>query len=403
LRLKAYILSIVMLLSGFSNRVFAGSETHKISFDFYGDVIEFTATDLCAIPFTGTVTDEAIKTFYNKVAATDYKSALDAINAYKQQHNPDDWVYYQLVRRTAQAMAPKNDNYNRYTLYKWFLLCKSGYDAQLKIVDDKLLFYVRSDEDIFDIPSFYIGDKKYVCLNYHDYNFNIDFDKAVAHMVPVGIPGADSKFSYRLTQAPRIKAGNYAEKDLAFNYHDVNYHFRVRLSEEVRKMFTNYPVADYELYFNMPLTSETYNSLIPQLKENIRGMSTKEGVDYLMHFTRYAFLYQSDGQNFGREKRLSPEQTLLYDQSDCEDRAALFYCLVKEIYNLPMIVLAFPQHLSIAVKFDKPQGKAIMHNGKAYSVCEPTPQAQDLPIGRLPANLASEVYQVAYEYDPTGK
>ncbi len=400
---KAYILSIALLLSIFPGWLSGKEDTRRVSFDFYGDVIEFAATDLTSVPFSGALTDDAIATFYSQVAAADYKPAIDAITAYKQQHNPDDWVYYQLVRKAAQALAPKKDNYNRYTLYKWFLLCKSGYDAQLKIVDGKLLFYVRSDEDIFDIPSFHIGNKKYICLNYHDYNFDIDFGKAVAHKVPVSVPDAINKFSYRLTQAPRIKSGNYAEKELAFNYHDVNYHFRVRLSEEVKKMFTNYPVADYQLYFNMPLTSETYNSLIPQLRENVRSMSTKEGVDYLMHFTRYAFLYQNDGQNFGREKRLSPEQTLLYDQSDCEDRAALFYCLVKEVYNLPMIVLAFSQHLSIAVKFDKPMGRAIMYNGKAYSVCEPTPQAQDLPIGRLPANVASETYQVAYEYDPAAK
>jgi hypothetical protein len=30
-----------------------------------------------------------------------------------------------------------------------------------------------------------------------------------------------------------------------------------------------------------------------------------------MRFTRYAFLYENDQDNFGKEKRLSPEQTLL--------------------------------------------------------------------------------------------
>ncbi|MEI2740451.1 MAG: hypothetical protein V9F01_16890 [Chitinophagaceae bacterium] len=60
---------------------------------------------------------------------------------------------------------------------------------------------------------------------------------------------------------------------------------------------------------------------------------------------------------------MSPEQTLLYEQSDCEDRAALFFCLVKEIYNLPMIVLAYPEHVTIAVKFNKPVGTPIIYNG----------------------------------------
>ncbi|MEJ7682224.1 MAG: hypothetical protein WKG06_31120 [Segetibacter sp.] len=103
-------------------------------------------------------------------------------------------------------------------------------------------------------------------------------------------------------------------------------------------------------------------------------MNQKNGVDYLMRFTRYAFPYEKDTENFGAEKRLSPEQTLLYDHSDCDDRAALFFYLVKELYNLPMIVLSYPEHISIAVKFDKSIGNPIVYMGNDYSICEPTPQ-----------------------------
>src|SRR5690606_36171241 len=97
------------------------------------------------------------------------------------------------------------------------------------------------------------------------------------------------------------------------------------------------------------LSRETYNSLIPALKKTVKKMKPRNGVDYLMRFTRYAFLFAPDTEKFGNEKRLSPEQTLLYEESDCEDRAALFFYLVKEIYDLPMIVLAFPSHVTIAV------------------------------------------------------
>ena len=75
------------------------------------------------------------------------------------------------------------------------------------------------------------------------------------------------------------------------------------------------------------MSKQTYNSLIPALKDIVGRMNTKNGIDYLMHFTRYAFLYERDTDVFGREKRLSPEETLLYDYSDCEDRAALFFSL----------------------------------------------------------------------------
>jgi hypothetical protein len=119
-----------------------------------------------------------------------------------------------------------------------------------------------------------------------------------------------------------------------------------------------------------------------------------------MRFTRYAFLFETDTKVFGSEKRLSPEQTLLYDQSDCEDRAALFFYLVKEVYDLPMIVLSFPAHVTVAVKLEKPVGKTILYNGEKYSVCEPTPQKEDLRIGELMPALRNTAFEIVYAYRP---
>jgi hypothetical protein len=165
-------------------------------------------------------------------------------------------------------------------------------------------------------------------------------------------------------------------------------------------IFKNYPVVDFESYFNIPLSKETYGSLIPLLKRNIKGMSQIKGVDYLMRFTRNAFLYEPDEDNFGKEKRLSPEQTLFSDYSDCDDRAALFFYLVKEIYNLPMITLLYPTHITMAVKFEKAVGKPISYNGSNYYVCEPTPQKKDLKIGEVSANLKNKSFEIVYQYQP---
>jgi hypothetical protein len=86
--------------------------------------------------------------------------------------------------------------------------------------------------------------------------------------------------------------------------------------------------------------------------------------------------------------------------SDCDDRAALFFYLVKEIYNLPMITLLYPTHITMAVQFDKPVGKPIIYMGKIYSLCEPTPQAEDLRIGQVASKLKNTPYKVVYQYIP---
>lgn len=66
-----------------------------------------------------------------------------------------------------------------------------------------------------------------------------------------------------------------------------------------------------------------------------------------------------------------------------------------------MIVLSFPQHITIAVKFDKPIGNPIVYKGNDYWVCEPTPQKEDLRIGDLLPNLRKVPYDVVYSYYPS--
>jgi hypothetical protein len=378
----------------------SGQGTPGTSFNFFGDNVSLPYQNSQFVDFAGPLSQEAINHFYQKVNNASYDGVIGSLLQYKQQHQPDDWLYYQLIRKTAQAISPKAENYHRYTLYKWFFLVKSGYDAMLCIAGDKLLFYVQSNDNIYNIPFRMKEGKQYVCLNYHDYGNNIDFEKNQFSEVTIDLPQATSIFSYKLTQLPKFSEQDYLEKELRFAYNQNEYRFKIKINPQVKNIFANYPAADYSEYFSAPLSKETYATLIPALKKNLKGLSTKNGVDYLMHFTRYAFGFEPDTENFGQEKRLTPEQTLLYENSDCEDRVALFFYLVKEIYNLPMIVLSYPKHVTIAVRFDKPVGKTIEYNGSRYSICEPTPQRKDLSVGQMLPELRHTAYEVAYVYNP---
>ena len=368
--------------------------------DFYEHTFNFTADETITIKFDGDLNKEAVVSFYNEISKSNHQSIINSLLKYKADYKLNDWLYYQLIRKTAQQLSPKNINYNRYTLYKWFLMNKSGYDAKLAIGNNQLIFYVFNDEDIADIPFFMVDDKKYMCLNYHD--FGRLFNKESVYIpVKINIPEATHSFSYKVTRLPDFKPEQYTEKQISFNYKQKPYHFKIKVSSEIEGIFANYPVVDFATYFNIPLSRETYQSFIPILKDKLKKMSKKNGVDYLMRFTRYAFLYEDDEANYGKEKRLSPEQTLFTESSDCDDRAALFFYLVKEIYNLPMIAMLYPTHITMAVEFEKPIGDVVIYQGKSYSVCEPTPQKQNLKIGQMAANLRNIPYQIVYAYAPS--
>jgi hypothetical protein len=378
----------------------SNASANTIQFDFCGEPITFDF-DLALVPTAPVLSNEAsITAFYQNLNSSDYDAIIKALLAYKEKFKPDDWLFYQLIRQAAQQISPKTADYHRYTLYKWYFLTRLGYDALLATSGNYILFYVRSDENTYNIPNRVVNGRQYVCLNYHDYGNNIDFQKNIFSIVDLSIPDARNTFSYKITHLPEFRPTDYQEKNLQFSYNEYDYHFKVKLNSKIQTLFNNYPVVDYALYLNIPLSQETYRSLIPLLKKNVKGLSTKNGVDYLMHFTRYAFMFEPDEKRFGSEKRLSPEQTLLFEQSDCEDRVALFFCLVKEIYNLPMIVLTYPRHVTIAVQFDKPVGKPIIYNGNKYTVCEPTPQKSNLQLGQLLPELNKAPYEVVYTYSP---
>jgi hypothetical protein len=282
-------ISLVIICCCFKAEILFGqNKDAAIRFDFYGDQIEFILDRSFITDFTGVPSQSSIDSFYERVEKSNYTSALNALTAYKEKYKPDDWLYYQLIRKTAQQISPKTENYKRYTLYKWFLITRSGYDAILTFAGDQLLFYVRSDENIYNIPTHIYQGKQYICLNFHDYK-NIDFEKDKFSAFSINLADAKNTFSYKITHLPNFRPGDYLEKDIRFNYYEQDYYFRVKINPEIKTIFANYPVVDYESYFNIPLSRQTYMSLIPVLKRSVKGLSKKNGVDYLMRFTRYAF------------------------------------------------------------------------------------------------------------------
>jgi hypothetical protein len=378
---------------------YAQERTAHVKLELYNDMFEVNVPRPAISTLEGPLTKQSILKLNDQANAADLQPLVTALSNYKQKHQLNDWLYYQFVRRVAQQIAPKQVDYAQYTYYKWYLMTRSGYDARLALANNKLIFYIYNDEDISDIPFFMVDGKKYTCLNYHDFP-NADLHQDPPFPIKISVKGAIDPFSYEVTRMPDLEPASYFDKELAFTYQNKTYSFKVRLNEQVDSLFANYPGVDFKTYFNIPLTRETYSSLIPTLKKNVAGMKQKQGVDYLMRFTRYAFLYETDEQNFGKEKRMSPEETLFSKYSDCDDRAALFFYLVKEIYDLPMIALLYPTHITMAVGFDKPVGRSIIYQGKAFSVCEPTLQPDDLPIGQLSAKYQKQQYQVVYHYEP---
>lgn len=325
--------------------------------------------------------------------------AVDKINALQKELKLADWLVYQLIRRVAEQINSKYEDYTQYTITKYALLTAVGFEPVIYTSKEKILLYVKSSDTIYNLPNKRINGKQYVCLNYHDYAFQINFqlEKFYKQFEQIEKEGRD--FHYNITYLPSFQKSSYVEKTISFNYRHKLESFRVPVYTEMQDYFTNYPVTEYRYQFNIPFSEITYNTLIPELKSRVKKLTLEKGVEYLMLFVRDGFEFETDTKLFGREKRLSAEETLISSSSDCEDRSALFFSLVKEIYDLPMAILSYPEHVNVAVLLPKTRGIPITINNKRFTICEPTPQKLKRGIGWLSKELRKEPYEIAYVYN----
>ncbi len=217
-----YKLLMILFLSVSSVSAMA----QNYSFEFYEGTFNFELDKSSDIAIPQELSQKSVSDFYQEMDSGNYQPLLSKLLEYKHKHKLNDWIYYQLIRKTAQQISPKAENYHRYTLYKWFFLAKSGYDARLGIGDNKLIFYVRNTENINDIPFFMEDGHKYMCLNYHDYG-KIDFVNEQIIPAKISLPESKTAFSYKVTRMPDFKPETYTQKDIKFEYDQRSYHFQV--------------------------------------------------------------------------------------------------------------------------------------------------------------------------------
>ena len=391
---------IFLLLLQFQNRAFSFEAGNGISIDFLGDTLSISTIERIHLQtplnYDQTSVEQTVELLTSSRSSHEI---MGQIKTLKDKKELCDWLVYQLIRKTANQLIAKDNDYLGYTIAKWFLLKKMGYNAMMTLENDRVLLFVESNDIIYNIPLKMVDGKQYVCLNFHDYNYSTKI--STDELIVKSNKDITTPFSFQITQLPKLSSDQYEEKSLTFEYGNQIEKINIKINSSLKNYFLNYPTTEYSNQFNIPFSEETKNSLVTALRKKTSGMTMKDGLEYIMYFTRYAFLFEKDSDYFGREKRLSPEETLLYSKSDCEDRSALFYALVKEIYNLPMIILSYPDHVTVGVKLDKPIGSPISYGDELYTIFEPTPQRKDLKIGQLNNHLKSKSFEVAFAYHPS--
>lgn len=391
-KLYTILFSILFLfpIFSFGKDVALASNEKNINLKFYNESIDLIFDDRIIIDAPYENSETSITIFYKNMEATPYQSLLENLENYKRKLSLNDWLYYELIRSTLnEVYTHKSDRQKELTA--WFLLSKAGYNTRLTYLGVFIFVYVHSEENIFETPM--IEEKGRMFINLSSIYNNIDTKGALLNMLPL-TPNRDGKiFSFDLSQLPKF---NPVEKnrDLSFQWRDQTYNLNIKFDLNLIHMMENYPIFEEVSYIQTPLSNLATQSLLPQLNEIIKDKTEKEALEILAIFTRSAFRYKEDNDYFGKNKPMIGDEVFHYPYSDCEDRSALFYFLVKELLHLPMIVIAYSDHLTIAVATSQPIGSPILHGKRKYYICDPTGPSNSEEIGTPPRGYRNKQFEV---------
>jgi len=330
----------------------------NISFSLYGQEIEIRADPDIFCSQQIAFNQLAINQLWNDIIASDYSELLYQLYDYKNKLNLNDWGYFKLCDATAKVLSKENTNYKR--AITWALMNLSGYRVKIGISDQSCHLMIPTLQKIYSTYSMNINNEKYYIL---------DFKGDKIHTYEQDFKGADKYLDlniYRpLNLAENIRKTKLTSKN--------SYNWEIEVNKNVIDFYNDYPLVDFSVYFNAPMTPVTKNSLIAKLNTQLEGKTDRQKVELLLHFVQNAFHYKTDMEQFGREKFFFPDECFFYPYSDCEDRSVLFSYLVRWFLDYDVLGVQYPLPLATAVALPGTiTGDYIEFNGENYTICDPT-------------------------------
>lgn len=389
--MSRFALSLFLFLCFFSGK--AQESLKDIIVPFYTEKIKLTYSPELIDFKDPVISEKGLVQFFKSLAGKNYSPLLKSLRQSKSVLLLNDWFYYQLMSNTTEQLLQGESSYTK-ELFCWFLLSQSGFDTRLAYFDQEVYLYVYTNDDIFEAPIINDADKQFVNLSRV---FDTSSFQKALYLLNFS-PNPDGQaFSFAITDLPALKP-RIRDKSLEFPYRQQIHKMNLQVDESIKDYMHNYPLIAESQYFDAPVSKTLTASLLPQLRKMLLGKNDWESLEIIASLTRSAFNYQEDRQCFGRSKPMIPDEVFLYPYSDCEDRSALFYYLVKELLNLPMIVLAYPDHLTVAVALPQTREGAIFYQGKAYYVCDPTGPVNSSEIGYIPKDYEDQAYEIIKKY-----
>ena len=366
--------------------------------DFYEQTVEVTY-EFSALQHEGLTLDErGIDAYLASLAEEDWSRVLAPLETKRREWRLNDFLYARLVHATVASIG-KHLPLNERRGITAHLLGLSGYDARVCYDDEDLYVYARTEEPLFEVPIITEGARRYVNLTAALRPRDGLTRSLKFHPRRVAPEGA--ALSFDLSVLPELPR-RLSERVFEFEHQGERIKLHAACDLSVVAWMRDYPIIAEGKYVETPLTSATAERLHEELRPLLQGKTQRQQLELLAAFTRGAFVYKEDRRGYGASKPMIADEVLHYPVSDCEDRSALYFSLVRDLLNLPVVAIAYNDHLSVGVSSPELSGeRPFEYDGRTYYVCDPTGPAGSSEIGSPPYGYARRRFEVVAAYCPT--
>lgn len=304
---------------------------------------------------------------WDQLSGREFNNVIVDCLRLRDERNLCDWAFF----RTVESLGLKKfEDRNKGMLFMAFVLTQCGYNLRLCVneTDNSLDIVFNFDNIIYNRSYYNINGAKYypylaadvrplkICPAY----FEGEQQMSMAAKVPDLITKSSAPRHMASTKYPEAVAD-------------------VKVNSALMNFYSDYPpsatsnfLARWVYYANTPLCQEAQDVLYPMFRRITEGRDKLESLNVILDFCQKSLPYGYDDQIWGYDRAFFPDETIFYPLSDCEDHAILFARIVRDILDLPVLLIYYPGHLATAVAVEGALGDYVNHDDKQYFICDPT-------------------------------
>ena len=309
---------------------------------------------------------DALAAIWSELSAADHSNALQSLGTQAKELALGDWGILQLCKYLLQEQ-----NANRQNAHCWFLLNRMGYDLRIGYEGQTLALLLPTSIPVYDNNFIRLGNRSFYILGESSSDTPVEGTREIRAYERSSSQSLRD-FDLKLEKVMRASG---ATRSFVVQAPEGSSVAGVAVDFDAGRsaMLATHPQVDLKWYFSVPPGAPTAGSLAAALKPRLNALSEREAINFLLHFVQNSFSYQTDQEQFGRERYLLAEESLNYGINDCEDRSILLAWLLHDLLSLDVAVLDYPGHVALAVRTSLTKGDAlVIHGGRKYVVLDPT-------------------------------